>query len=195
MSALVDQIRQLFAESGDNMYAGEPVTQTEHALQAASLALKAGASDAMVAASLLHDVGHLLHNLGEDIAKQGVDDEHERLGAEWLARSFPPEVSQPVMLHVMAKRYRCAIDRSYFDRLSDASRLSLELQGGPLDEEQVRHYQADPYYQDSLMLRNWDEAAKVPGQPVESLDDMLQYVGRVELEHAQQDNCEDQGGG
>ena len=178
MPAIVDEIRVLFEESGSTMYAGEPVTQTEHALQAAELGRQAGASDALVAAALLHDVGHLLHNLGEEIAQQGVNDEHERRGAEWLATSFPLAVSQPVLLHVTAKRYRCAVDPAYLNQLSDASLLSLQLQGGPLDEPQVSQYRADPFYEDSLLLRSWDEAAKVPGEETESLDFFLQYVRR-----------------
>jgi phosphonate degradation associated HDIG domain protein len=180
--AIVDEIRMLFEDSGASMYAGEPVTQTEHALQAAELGRQAGVSDALVAAALLHDIGHLLHGLGEDIALEGVDDEHERRGAEWLARSFPPVVSQPVLLHVMAKRYRCAVDADYRDQLSAASRLSLQLQGGPLDHEQASRYRASPFYEDSLLLRSWDEAAKVPGEETESLDFFLQYVSRVALQ-------------
>jgi len=177
--AIVDEIRLLFEQSGSSMYAGEPVTQTEHALQAAELGRQAGASDPLVAAALLHDIGHLLHDLGEDIAKEGVDDEHERRGAEWLAGCFPPSVSQPVLLHVMAKRYRCAVDSAYLDQLSPASLLSLQLQGGPLDEQQASNYRADPFYEDSLLLRSWDEAAKVPGEETESLEFFLQYVSRV----------------
>ena len=176
MASIVDEIRLLFEESGSGMYAGEPVTQTEHALQAAQLAWQSGASDSLVAAALLHDVGHLLHDHGEDIAQQGVDDEHERLGAEWLTASFPPAVSQPVLLHVMAKRYRCAVDPAYLDQLSAASLLSLQLQGGPLDQQQVSQYQENPYYEESLLLRSWDEAAKIPGQETESLEFFLQYV-------------------
>ena len=179
MPAIVDEIRTLFEQSGSSMYAGEPVTQTEHALQAAELGWRAGASDTLVVAALLHDIGHLLHGLGEDIALQGVDDEHERLGAEWLAESFPEGVSQPVLLHVMAKRYRCAVDAAYRDQLSAASRLSLQLQGGPLDQEQANQYRANPFYEDSLLLRSWDEAAKVPGEETESLEFFLQYVSRV----------------
>lgn len=181
MAAIVDEIRALFEQSGSSMYAGEPVTQTEHALQAAELGWRAGASDALIVAALMHDVGHLLHGLGEDVALQGVDDEHERLGAEWLAESFPETVSQPVLLHVMAKRYRCAVDAAYRDQLSPASRLSLQLQGGPLDQEQASQYRASPFYEDSLLLRSWDEAAKVPGEETESLDFFLQYVSRVVL--------------
>lgn len=175
----VVEIDRLFSESGQGMYAGEPVTQTEHALQAADLAERSGASEELVTAALLHDVGHLLHDLGEDIALQGVDDCHESLGAEWLASAFPPGVTRPVELHVAAKRFRCATDENYFAKLSAASRLSLSLQGGPFSPSEVEQFREDPFFEDALRLRRWDEAAKVPGKETPDLPHFLDIVERV----------------
>src|SRR5262249_42166074 len=129
-AAVVPFVLGLFAERGSAEYGGEAVSQTEHALQSAWAAEKAGADSAPITAALLHDVGHLLHRLPENCAEMGVDDRHEELGARWLQRHFGPEVSEPVRLHVPAKRYLCAIEPGYLERLSPASNLSLRLQGG-----------------------------------------------------------------
>ena len=101
---IVDKIADLYRKKGGSMYGGESVTQEEHALQAAMLAEDCGASPALISAALLHDIGHLLHDLPDDVADQGVDDVHERLGYDFLRRSFVAEVSEPVRLHVAAKR-------------------------------------------------------------------------------------------
>ncbi|MFQ3649589.1 MAG: HD domain-containing protein, partial [Gemmataceae bacterium] len=114
----VDQLLQLFTHHGQGAYFGEAVSETEHALQAAHLARQQGAADPLVAAALLHDVGHLLHHLGEDFTARGIDDQHERGGAAWLADYFPAEVVEPVRLHVAAKRYLCAVQPDYYQSLS-----------------------------------------------------------------------------
>jgi [1-hydroxy-2-(trimethylamino)ethyl]phosphonate dioxygenase len=176
---LISEIAALFDRRGRNMYAGEPVTQTEHALQTAWQAEQNHASAALVAASLLHDVGHLLHDLGEDCADEGIDDRHEALGAEWLATHFGDDVVEPVRLHVAAKRYRCAVDPAYHARLSDASQLSLKLQGGPFTESQARHFEQHPYFQDAVRLRLWDEAAKIPQLETPSLEQFLDVVRKA----------------
>src|SRR5262249_49953725 len=116
----VKLVLRLFKERGDAAYLGEPVSQTEHALQAARAAERAGAAAALVAAALLHDVGHLLHDLPEDCARAGIDDAHEERGGRWLGRHFGPDVVEPVRLHVAAKRYLCASDPTYLGRLSEA---------------------------------------------------------------------------
>src|SRR5688500_9350391 len=141
---LLDTIHELFARKGASLYGGEAVTQTEHALQAAMLAEKSGAPAAAIAAALLHDVGHLLHDLPDNIADLGGDDVHEQLGYDWLCEHFPPEVSEPVRNHVDAKRYLCAVDLEYFGTLSPASVQSLSLQGGPMTAEECRHFEANP---------------------------------------------------
>lgn len=131
-SAIVEKIIALFNDQGDSEYGGEPVTQGEHALQSAHLALTEKAPSSLVIASLLHDIGHLLHALPDDAPEQGIDDLHEELGNRFLIKYFIPAVSEPVHLHVAAKRYLCAVEPEYFALLSEPSVLSLQLQGGPM---------------------------------------------------------------
>jgi phosphonate degradation associated HDIG domain protein len=176
---LISEIDRLFARRGCEMYAGEPVTQTEHALQTAWQAEQNGAGTALITAALLHDVGHLLHDMGEDCAEEGIDDKHEALGAEWLARHFGPDVVEPVRLHVAAKRYRCAVDPEYHARLSDASRLSLKLQGGPFTESLARKFEEHPHFDAAVRLRLWDEAAKIPQLKTPPLEQFLAVVKKA----------------
>lgn len=156
------EIEDAFRRRGGESY-GEGVTQLEHALQAGWLAEQAGAAPTLVAAALLHDIGHMLHDLPEDVAEQGIDAQHESLGSAWLSQHFGPAVSEPVRLHVEAKRYLAAREPGYFERLSDASKLSLRLQGGPLDPTAARRFAAEPYAEAATRLRRWDEAAKIVG--------------------------------
>jgi len=167
---LVDAVFRLFAERGSGLYFGEAVTETEHALQTAHLAEAADAAPALVAAALLHDVGHLLHSLGEDVADRGIDGRHEDVGAAWLARHFGPAVADPVRLHVAAKRYLCATEPAYLAGLSPASRRSLELQGGPFTDAEQAAFRAEPHREAALALRRWDDAAKVPGLAVPGVE-------------------------
>lgn len=163
---IVERILDLFATRGAAAYHGEAVSQEEHALQSADLAASEGAPDALVVAALLHDVGHLLDGQDEDLAHRGVDGRHEEAGCAWLGRYFGPEVTEPIRLHVAAKRYLCAVEPSYRDGLSPASELSLQLQGGPMDADEVAAFEANPHFQDAVRLRHWDDAAKVPGLAV-----------------------------
>jgi [1-hydroxy-2-(trimethylamino)ethyl]phosphonate dioxygenase len=158
---VTENIFRLFRERGDSMYAGEPVSQTEHALQAAFLAEKDNSSSALIVAALLHDVGHLLSPHPEDCAESGIDDHHEKLGANFLTAHFGEDVVEPVRLHVPAKRYLCALDSAYMQNLSPASQLSLKLQGGPFTADEVKEFEALPFSQDAVRLRTWDDEAKV----------------------------------
>ncbi|GAA2049473.1 HD domain-containing protein [Catenulispora yoronensis] len=158
----VDQIAALFAGEGGAEYLGEPVTQAEHMFQAAALAKREGAAPALVAAALLHDVGHFTGAVhGRDLMA-GHDNRHSHQGADWLAAWFGPEVTEPVRLHVAAKRYLCAVEPTYFAKLSEASVYTLSVQGGPMSPEEVAEFEADPYSDDAVRLRRWDEAAKEP---------------------------------
>jgi len=176
MSTRIDELREMFRKRGGSQYGGEAVTQEEHALQAALLAEQAGAAPPLVAAALLHDVGHLLHDLPEDAPDHGVDDAHEDLAAHWLQGWLPPETVEPVRLHVAAKRYLCATDANYFSRLSPPSILSLKLQGGPMSAEEICDFRSSPFFRDALRLRAWDEAAKIPALPTPTVDHFLKSV-------------------
>ncbi len=163
---IVDEIVNLFATRGAAAYHGEEVSQEEHALQAADLAARQGAPDALVVAALLHDVGHLLDGQDEDLADRGLDGRHEEAGCAWLSRHFGPEVTEPIRLHVAAKRYLCAVDPKYRAGLSPASLRSLELQGGPMTPAEVAAFEDGAFFRDAVRLRHWDDAAKVPGLAV-----------------------------
>jgi phosphonate degradation associated HDIG domain protein len=173
--SIAEQILHLFAERGRSEYHGEAVSQEEHALQVAWAAEKAGAPASLILAALLHDVGHLLHDL-DDAAERGVDDCHEERGRLWLEGHFGPEVSEPVRLHVAAKRYLCTAEPGYFERLSPASVLSLEIQGGPMTETETAAFRADTFGAAALALRRWDEEAKVPGLQTPTLEHFLAYA-------------------
>lgn len=160
---IVDEVIRLFASRGSEMYGGEPVTQLEHALQAATLAQQSGESDTLVAAALVHDIGHLVHDLPENAAEQGIDDKHEELGDAWLEQHFVQAVCEPVRLHVPAKRYLCTVEESYGKSLSPASITSLKLQGGLMSDEEVKTFESYTYFEDAVKLRRWDDEAKVTG--------------------------------
>jgi len=168
--SVIDEILTLFREKGHAAYFGEAVTEAEHALQCAHLATRAGASNDLIAAALLHDVGHLLHGLSEDIAEQGIDGRHEEAGAAWLKGYFGPAVVDPVRLHVPAKRYLCTVETDYHAELSASSQLSLRLQGGPMSADEVHRFEAEPQFRSAVAVRRWDDVAKVPGLVVPDLE-------------------------
>jgi phosphonate degradation associated HDIG domain protein len=166
--APVEAIAELFESEGAQDYLGEPVTVAAHLLQAGALAEAAGAPSPLVAAALLHDVGHLrgadpsaAELSGRDLMA-GTDNRHGARGAAWLARWFPPAVTEPVRLHVAAKRYLCGVQPSYFGRLSEASVYTLSVQGGPMTAAQAREFEALPYATDAVEVRRWDDEAKDP---------------------------------
>jgi len=169
MSAPVEEALALYARKGQLAY-GEGVSMLEHGLQAARLAEQESAGPALIAAALLHDIGHLLHSLPEDIADRGIDTQHESLASAWLSQYFPPAVSEPVRLHVAAKRYLCAVEQGYMAGLSPASMQSLGLQGGPMSEGEAARFAGERFSTEAIRLRRWDDLAKVPGQKTPGLD-------------------------
>ena len=174
----IDQILDLYAARGAEHY-GEDVSQSEHAEQCAWHARLDGADDALVAAALLHDIGHLLQKQGADAADRGIDTHHERIGAGFLARGFPPAVTEPIALHVAAKRFLAATEPGYVDRLSAASLQSFKLQGGPMSEAECAAFRANPHHEAALKLRGYDELGKVVGAtpaPVAGYASMLRAL-------------------
>lgn len=163
---IADELCSIYGNCGAGAYFGEPVTVTEHSLQTAYLAARTGTSDGLVLAALLHDVGHLIEAVPGDIADWKSDAGHERVGSQWLASHFSPQICEPVRLHVPAKRYLCAVDPLYFEALSPASVVTLRLQGGPMSASEAAAFEAKLYFRDAVQLRRWDDEAKVAGLPV-----------------------------
>lgn len=175
----VADLLDLFRQRGDSEYGGEDVTQLEHALQAAYLAEQAEEPAELIVAALLHDVGHLLHDLPDDAPDQGVDDHHENSASNYLKDIFPKSVTEPIRLHVTAKRYLCQVDEDYIDQLSEPSIVSLRLQGGPMSQQEAQEFDSNPHAQAAVRLRRWDDAAKVVGMKTPSLEHFFRYVHQV----------------
>jgi phosphonate degradation associated HDIG domain protein len=176
---MLHHIERLFSERGRGEYHGEAVTQLEHALQAATLAEQDGLSAVAIAAALLHDIGHLLHGHGEDCATHGLDDRHEELGVRFLAHAFGPDITEPIRLHVAAKRYLTATQPAYRDCLSVASQRSLELQGGPMLAAEIAEFEANPHFGTIVKVRLYDDRAKIAGLVTPSFAHFRKYLEAV----------------
>jgi phosphonate degradation associated HDIG domain protein len=166
---LTDEIIGIYGQRGAAAYFGECVSVTEHALQAAWFAQEEGAPANLVVAALLHDIGHLIDDVPDDFAQWTHDQHHERIGAAWLARRFGPDVSDPVRLHVPAKRYLCATEAAYFSNLSPASVRTLQLQGGPMQAAEAAAFEKERYFREAVRVRRWDDRAKIADLPVPGL--------------------------
>ncbi len=173
---VVRAIVELYTSPAAEALYDEVVTERDHALQTAGLAIADHADDALVVAALLHDVGHLL--------AVGTDDRtHDLVGARFARQWFGPAVSSPIELHVAAKRYLCGADPRYHDDLSPASVASLRWQGGPMDPAEQAAFLEQPYASDAIRLRRYDDLAKVPGAKTPPLDSFLELIARVAAEH------------
>jgi phosphonate degradation associated HDIG domain protein len=181
----LSDVERLFAAKGNRAYAGEPVSQLEHALQSAQLAEAEGASAALVTAALLHDLGHLINDQGETPTLRGVDDRHEVVAIPRLRELFDEAVLAPVRLHVAAKRYLCArgdgelTGAQYYASLSVDSMRSLALQGGVFDAAQADAFIAQPSAADAVRLRRWDDLAKTAGKATPPLSHYLQVAAGI----------------
>ncbi|MDN3577143.1 HD domain-containing protein [Chitinimonas viridis] len=182
MSLTIPTIASLFASHGSQLYGGEAISQAEHACQAAWLAEQAGEDDALIAACLLHDLGHLLFEQGEQDLAQGKDDLHQYRLLPFLRHWLPDEVVVPIGLHVDAKRYLCATEPGYQDRLSEASSLSLALQGGAMDVGAAARFAAQPHAGRAIALRRYDDAAKRVGWVVPDIDYFLPRLAALASE-------------
>ena len=177
--SVTDEVLAMYANRGGQAYFGEAVTMAEHGLQAAYFARSSGAPDALVLAALLHDVGHLLESVPDDIAEWTQDTGHERSGGRWLAARFGPEVSAPVRWHVPAKRYLCTTDPAYAQQLSAASIITLRLQGGPMSAAEVRAFETEPGWREAVRVRGWDDQGKVAGLAVPGFEHYRPLIDRM----------------
>lgn len=176
MKSDLARIANVLLTKGNAQYGMEAVSQLEHALQCASLAETNNSSPELITASLLHDFGHLIHNLGENAAEKGIDDRHEYRALGYLNKIFPLAVTEPIRMHVNAKRYLCATSKDYWDSLSPASKTSLELQGGIFSEAEATEFINELYAEDAVKLRIYDDLAKVKGLKTSKLEYFIPII-------------------
>ena len=174
----IADIEEIFARRGAEQYSAEPVTQLEHALQCAWLAEQNGSDDELVTAALLHDLGHLLHDLNSELGQsptlQGVDDAHQYFALPFLRGLFSDSLLNGIKLHVDAKRFLCATKSEYFASLSADSVRSLALQGGIFSPDQAQAFIMQPGASAAVKLRIWDDLAKIPNLKTPSIEHFLQ---------------------
>jgi phosphonate degradation associated HDIG domain protein len=178
MSLKLADIEKLFNQHGHIAYAGEGVTQLEHALQSAQRAEAEGAGAELVTAALLHDLGHMLNPQGDTPTARGIDDQHQYFAIPFIRALFKPAVVEAIRLHVDAKRALCALEPDYYEALSEDSKRSLTLQGGIFSKEETGKFMARPFAENALKVRRWDDAAKVPGATTPSLARYLEIAAR-----------------
>ncbi len=168
---VLDELIAIYDGRASGRYGLSLINQRAHAVQSGTLARAQGLSASLVTAALLHDIGHMVHDLGEHPAAIGVDDHHELTGSAWLKCYFGPDVTEPVRLHVAAKRYLCTVDSQYLGRLSGDSIESLALQGGPMVDREVTAFTREPHWEAAVTLRRIDELAKDPEAPMPNFGD------------------------
>ncbi|WP_192245508.1 (R)-1-hydroxy-2-trimethylaminoethylphosphonate oxygenase [Mesorhizobium silamurunense] len=183
---IVEFIADIFERRGAESYLGEPVTMSEHMLQGAWLAEQDGAPEELVAAALLHDIGHYTSEFGTYSPDDVEDKHHDEAGGEVLAPFFPPVIVECVRLHVAAKRYLCATDPTYFSKLSPASVHTLSLQGGPMRAEEVAEFRSNPFHEEAVRVRIWDEGGKVANMRTRAFRDYVPLLERVVKKFAAQ---------
>ena len=167
---IVDKIVSNF-KNNNSLYIGENVTMAEHMIQSAMMAEKSKSNNNLVCACLLHDYGHFILDNPDELVRKKQDGKHEEIGYEYLKKFFKKEIVEPIKHHVIAKRY-LAREKKYFDRLSEASVVSLELQGGVLDTKEAKLFEKQEFFKEAIMLRKFDETAKKIGVKIK---DIIQY--------------------
>ena len=190
---IVGFLADIFERRGGEEYLGEPVTMAEHMLQGAHLAEANGERDEIVAAALLHDIGHFTSEFGTFSMTDTHDRHHENAGADVLAEFFPSVVTDCVRHHVAAKRYLCAVDAGYLDKLSEASLHSLRLQGGPMSEQEVAAFEREPNLADIVKVRYLDDAGKEPDMKMPGFSHYAPMLQRIVDRHCAVSRAQEQG--
>jgi len=166
---ILDKIISNF-KNNKSLYIGEKITMSEHMIQSAMLAEKTKVNDDLICSCLLHDYGHFIIEDPDELVKNDKDGEHESIGYEYLKNFFKKEIVEPIKYHVLAKRY-LARDKKYFNFLSNASKTSLRLQGGALNDMESKEFEKKNYFKNSVLVRKFDEAAKKTGLKMKTIDD------------------------
>jgi len=176
-----ETLERLFEAEGSREYLGERVSMAQHMLQTGAAARRAGAPRSLVVAAVVHDVGHFTGLTSGRELMRGTDNHHDEVAALWLSQWFGPEVTEPVRLHVAAKRYLCAVDPSYLDQLSEASAYTMSVQGGSMSPAEADDFARLPYAEDAIDLRRWDDLGKDPLMAPFALADFRPEIDAVDL--------------
>ncbi len=178
---IIDEVFNLYEVHGGEDYIGEPVSQLEHMSQSAQLAIEHNFDDEIVLAAFFHDIGHICvaQNASNSMDGYGIK-RHEKVGAEYLrSKGFPERVAKLVEGHVQAKRYLTYKHPDYYNALSDASKKTLEFQGGRMSKEEAEAFENDALFDTSILMRKWDELAKETNVPIIDLDDLKDRARKV----------------
>ncbi len=186
---IIDEVFGLYEKYGNTDYIGEPVSQLEHMSQSAQLAIDEGYDDEVVLASFFHDIGHICVMQNQDNSMDGYGvKSHEKIGADFLrAKGFPETIAKLVEYHVHAKRYLTYKYPAYYAHLSEASKKTLEFQGGVMHDGEAEAFQKDPLFETSILMRNWDDLAKEANRPIIPID-QLKRKAKIILEKARNIN-------
>ena len=181
---VIDEIFDLYEKHGDADYIGEPVSQLEHMSQSAQLAINDGCDDEVVLAAFFHDIGHIcvMQNAANTMGGYGVRS-HEKIGADYLReKGFPERVARLVESHVQAKRYLTYTFPEYYNALSEASKKTLEFQGGKMDRSEAEAFESDEIFETSILLRKWDELDKEIEVPIIDLNEIKDRARKTLLQ-------------
>jgi gamma-butyrobetaine dioxygenase len=181
MSAYLE-IKELFESAKSEEYLGEDITLVEHMIQCAENAQADNAQNWLIVAALLHDIGHLLVPDPAHAQDSGVDMHHDDVGAEWISKRFPNNIVQTVRLHVDAKKYLVATDQDYYNHLSEASQITLDIQGGVFSESEATDFIQQQYAYEAVLLRKWDDAGKTRGAVATDISFYEDLINEVSLD-------------
>ena len=162
-------------QTNKDFYLGEKVTIAEHMIQTAMLAEKNNSPQSLICACLLHDIGHFIIKDPDQLVSKSVDGKHEDIAFNFLKNYFKPEVTEPIKLHVNAKRYLCR-EKSYYNLLSKASKISLELQGGKMNNDEAQKFILLKHHKDAITLRKYDDEGKIPNMKIKNINDYKELI-------------------
>ena len=162
-------------QTNKNFYLGEKVTIAEHMIQTAMLAEKNNSPQSLICACLLHDIGHFIIQDPDQLVSKSVDGKHEDIAFNFLKNYFKPEVTEPIKLHVSAKRYLCR-EKSYYNLLSKASKVSLELQGGKMNNDEAQKFILLKHHKNAITLRKYDDEGKIPNMKIKNINDYKELI-------------------
>ena len=178
---IVDKIINKY-QTNNSLYIGEKVTITEHMVQTAMLAEQNHSSESLICACLLHDYGHFIIEDPDHLVSKSIDGKHENIAFNFLKNYFKPEVFEPIKLHVQAKRYLCR-NKSYWSSLSEASKVSLKLQGGVMKDKEAKKFISLKFHEDAILLRKYDDDGKIPNIKMKTIEDYRNLINSQLIHH------------